>query len=252
MFLVLLAWLAVATATASPAFDACVATALPAGDLHQVQAVRISAEDGWQRASEREVYWRRTASGALAALFVVTRPATEAGLKLLVTQDPGGDAVLHVYSPELGRARRVTGGGASASVLGTDFTFEDALHLQGFLTARDVVEEAPTTLDGDTVLVAERHPSADDSAYGRIRTLLDPRTCLPLRTEFFGTNGSLAKTLVIERADVVQQAGRFLPRRMTMLNHRERRQTEITALTTETAITLPEHLFTPHEIQRGP
>lgn len=230
---------------------ACVERALPEGNMRQMQAVAVVSESGWTRESSRQVYWQRLGAGDVDVLFVVVRPKSDAGLKLLVSQRSGGEPILYVYSPDIGRARRVVGSGASSSVLGTDFTFEDAMHVQGFLQAAGARQVDDQRLDGVPMFVAETQPAPDTSAYGLIRTYIDQRTCLPMQTEFFGPGGTLDKTLILAREAVTEIAGRWIPLRMTMFNHKQRQRTELTA--TEVAIdtVLPDGLFTLTEIQKS-
>ena len=214
---------------------ACAAHALPERSMRQTQQVRIVSESGWTRESTRTVSWQRFDDGTIKVLFHVERPKTEAGLKLLVVQGPHVDPVIYVFSPDLNRARRVVGSGASNSVLGTDFTFEDALYLQRFLTSAATRQVGDATLDGHAAFVAEARPDEDNSAYSLIRTYIDKETCLPMKSEFFGLNGALDKTLTLARDSVEAIAGHAIPRRMVMENHQRKQRTELTA----SAVTLP-------------
>jgi hypothetical protein len=186
----------------------------------------------------------------MRVLFRVVRPKSEAGLSLLVIQRADADAVMYVHTPDIERARRVVGSGASNSVLGTDFTFEDAQHLQGFLTAAGVTRVADGTVDGQPAMVAETRPDADRSAYSLIRTYIDKRTCLPMKTEFLGPNGSLDKTLVLVRDEVSDIGGRAIPSRMIMFNHRQKQRTELTASDIRVDAELPDSLFSVAEIAK--
>ena len=255
----LLAWTWVSQAGdvgAAPALDAgladCAAHALPERSMRQVQDVTVISEAGWTRETSRKVLWKRFDDGSLRVLFRVERPKSEAGLSLLVIQRPGTDPVLYVHTPDIERARRVVGSGASNSVLGTDFTFEDAMHLQGFLAAEGVRSVGDAEVDGHPAMVAETEPDADKSAYSMIRTYIDKLTCLPMKTEFLGPNGSLDKTLVLVRDQVREIGGRAIPLRMIMFNHKQKQRTELTASEIEVDVELPDSLFTVAEIAQGP
>ncbi len=229
----------------------CAARALPEHTMRQTQTVTISSAAGWQRESRRTVYWQRFDDGTIKVLFHVERPKTEAGLKLLVVQKPAADPVIHVFSPDMNRARRVVGSGASNSVLGTDFTFEDALYLQRFLGTAERVAVQDSTLDGHAVFVAETRPEADDSAYSRIRTFVDKHSCLPMKTEFYGHNGALDKTLTLARDAVIDIHGHAVATRMVMDNHLRKQRTELAASEIEIDAPLPPSLFTLAEIEKS-
>ena len=230
---------------------ACAAHALPEKTMRQTQAVRITSASGWQRESLRTVYWQRFDDGSIKVLFHVERPRTEAGLKLLVVQKPEVDPVIYVYSPDMNRARRVVGSGASNSVLGTDFTFEDALYLQRFLTADTTTEAGDAVLDGHPAFVAEARPAADDSAYSLIRTFVDKHNCLPMKTEFYGQSGALDKTLTLARDSIIDVNGHAIARVMVMDNHKQKQRTELTASAVEVNVELPASLFTLAEIEKS-
>lgn len=231
------------SAAVTDTFAACAARALPERSMRQTQQVKITSELGWTRESVRSVYWQRFDDGTIKVLFHVERPPTEAGLKLLVVQAPNVDPVIHVYSPELDRVRRVVGSGASNSVLGTDFTFEDALYLQRFLAKNDGRAVTAGDVDGHPAWVAEVVPDEDRSAYSRIRTYIDKQNCLPMKSEFYGANGTLDKTLLIERAAIELIDGHTIPARMVMTNHKQRQRTELTATAVAINIELPAGLF---------
>lgn len=229
----------------------CAAHALPEKTMRQTQDVRIVSDAGWQRESRRRVYWQRFDDGTIKVLFHVEKPKTEAGLKLLVVQKPEVDPVITVYSPDMNRARRVVGSGASNSVLGTDFTFEDALYLQRFLTAGGSTAAGAATLDGQPVFVAETRPAADDSAYSLIRTFVDQHSCLPMKTEFYGHGGALNKTLTLARDSVRTLNGHAFAERMVMDNHLRHQRTELSAVDVEVDVPLPASLFTLAEIEKS-
>lgn len=247
--MVALAGKAVAAEQASLA--ACAAHALPERTMRQTQQVVVTSESGWRRESQRTVYWQRFDDGAIKVLFHVERPKTEAGLKLLVVHKPAVDPVIYVYSPDMNRARRVVGSGASNSVLGTDFTFEDALYLQRFLGAGASRQVGDALLDGHAVFVAEARPDEDDSAYTLIRTYVDKDNCLPMKTEFFGQSGALDKTLTLARDSIIEVDGHAVARVMVMDNHRLKQRTELSASAVEIDRALPAGLFTLAEIEKS-
>ena len=241
-----------ATARAADAdLQACAARALPERTMRQLQTVTIVSDAGWVRESARTVVWQRFDDGTIKVLFEVKRPPTEAGLKLLVVAHAHEDPVLWVYSPELGRARRVVGSGASNSILGTDFTFEDAQFLQRFLSDGGAHQLQDTEFDGASAFVAEAVMEADTSAYARIRTIIDKTSCLPLKTEFFAANGHLDKTLVLAREQVRAVGGHFIPFGMTMYNHKQSQRTELRASDVVVDGPVPAGLFSLAEIEKS-
>ena len=230
----------------------CAERALPEHTMQQRQRVTVSApNEGWSRQSVRTMYWRRFDEDELRMLFVVEAPKSEAGLKVLVAQRPDSEAVLHVYTPDTGRARRIMGGGASNSVLGSDLTFEDATHLANFLDAERTTRAADSTLFGRATWVVETMPDDETSAYGRIRTFVDKATCVPVRVEFFGHSGTLDKSLVTRPEDIRRVGERDVPMRTVVTSHKLDSVSEFVLESIEFDIELPDRLFRVSEIRKS-
>lgn len=229
---------------------ACTSEPAPAHTMVQTQSVTVQG-DGWTRHSVREVYWKRFDERAVKMLFRVVAPPSEQGLKVLVDMTEGRDPVLYVYTPDTGRARRMVGSGASNSVLGTDVTYEDAKHLEHFLSAPGTRAVREDVLDGRPVQVLERRPDTDDSAYGRIVTFVDAAWCVPLLTELYAPNGELVKTLAAPAADVEPAGAMFVPRRLVATNLAGGSRTEFVVERLEIDGELPDRLFTAAEIAKS-
>lgn len=246
---------ATAAATAADSGDselrACAKRALALRNLRQRQHVRVVSAAGWTRESVRTLVSQRDADGTFKVLLRLERPLAEAGLKVLALVRAGADPVLYVYTPDSGRARRVVGSGASNSVLGTDFTFEDALYLEQVLHAGRSRRLPDTHRDGQQMLTVETVPEADASAYGRIVSEFDRASCVPLVTRFHTPNGTLAKTLSIERARIREVAGHALPFALVMHDHLRGSRTEVSMSDVEIPATLPARLFTITELEQS-
>lgn len=233
----------------APADEVCEQVPEPR-TLVQRQTVTVHGE-GWARETVREVYWKRFGPHAVRVLLHVVAPAAERGLRVLVDMAHGRDPVLHVYTPDTGRARRMVGSGASNSVLGTDLTYEDAKHLEEFLTAPDSRPAGEAEVDGRAVRVLERRPAAGASAYGRIVTAVDPVWCVPLLVEFFGRSGELRKTVVAPADAVKRIGGLYVPHRLTVVDHERGSRTEFVVDAARVNEPLADRLFTATEIARS-
>lgn len=229
----------------------CAERILPAASMVQKQVVRVISEQGWQRESTRTLYWKRFENATVKMLFEVERPLSEAGLKVLIIKSGVADPVLYVYTPDTGRARRMVGSGASNSVLGTDLTYEDALHFERFLQAGGSTRKPDRELAGHAAFVLETKPSDDSSAYSLIRTFVDKALCVPVKTEFFGSNGSLDKTLVTNRDDVKIIGERSIALSTVMYNHKLKSRSEFEVTEVALDVALADRLFTLSEIKKS-
>lgn len=140
------------------ALKACADRTLPKQTIKQKQFVTVVDETGWSRESTRPVYWKHFDDGHLKVLFRVELPANESGLSALIIKPRNADPILYVYMPDLGRPRRVAGNAMSNSILGTDFTYEDAVHLHGFMEETSVTRLEDADVDGCGAYVIETHP----------------------------------------------------------------------------------------------
>jgi hypothetical protein len=203
------------------------------------------------RESGGTLYWKRFDDGRSKVLVRLTAPTHQAGLAVLLIERETDEPEVHMYSPELRRERRITGGALAGPLLGTDFSYEDFAHFQQIATRGKVTRAEDAMLDDRPAYVLETSPDEDVSAYGRIRTYVDKEVCLPIRTEFFAPNGTLHKELLIDRAEIREVNGHRVPYRTTMIDHAQdsRSVLELTGVTIDS--NLPDHLFTPAGLRKG-
>ena len=150
-----------------------------------------------------------------------------------------------MYSRELQQERRIASSALVGPLLGTDFTYEDFAFLQHVMANGKIQRGADVDVDGHPAYVIETTPDEETSAYSRIRTVVDKAWCVPIKTEFFGPNGSVAKELNVERADVEQIGERWVPRQMTMVNHKSESRTVLKLTDIKFEPELADSLFIP-------
>ena len=229
----------------------CAERISPERTMVQKQRVKVVSDDGWVRESSRTMYWKRFEGDTIKVLFRVDEPTSEAGLKVLMIKSEDRDPEIYVYTPDTGRARRLVGSGASNSVLGTDFSFEDAMHLQSFLDAERTTRVDDADVAGHPVIVLETMTAPDTSAYSLIRAYVEERYCLPIKTEFLGPSGSLDKTFVAMRDHIEEIGGRWIPMQTVMFNHKYKSRTEFVVSDVEIDVELPDRLFTVAEVKKS-
>ena len=89
------------------------------------------------------------------------------------------------------------------------------------------------------------------TAYSRIRTYMDKELCLPMKSEFYGINGSLDKELWIERDAVKPVGNRQIPFRTVMTNHKNGTHSEFIVEEAQVDPDLRDSTFTRSELKRG-
>ena len=185
--LLALSFLLSSGAGAEPAHDAeaCFARSMPQPD--SVRGIRLTARDrsGAKTVVVLRMYGKRTSEG-LGRLFIrLEEPAEVRGTSLLVLEQAHGESEIYLASPELPKARRVTGPARADGIFRTDFSSEDLQRLQqGWRPGEGELKELPDAKVADRdVYMVEVRPKG--SSYDRILFALDQESCLPLQVQFF-------------------------------------------------------------------
>jgi hypothetical protein len=203
------------------------------------------------RESSGVMFWKRFEDGNSKVVVRMTAPPHQAGLAVLLIEHEGNEPEVHLYSPELRRDRRITGGALAGPLLGTDFSYEDFAHFQQIARSGRITRVQDEDLDGHASYVLETAPDEETSAYSRIRTYIDKEQCLPMKTEFFAANGSLHKELLIERAEIKAVNERWIPYKTIMIAHKQDSRS-VLALTDVTIDSdLSDLIFTPAGLRKG-
>jgi hypothetical protein len=230
----------------------CAARALPRGGTRQRQHVRIESAQGWTREAVRRVWFRPGAAGDARLLIALEAPRQEAGLKVLAIVQAAARPEIWVWSPDTRRARRMVGAGASASLLGSDFTAQDAAALAGMLDAPDTRRLEDARVDGRETFVVETPVTAAEAGYSQVRAWIDRAWCVPLRAEFRDTAGSAVKTLTAPAAAVRTIGAHHVPMTTVVADHRSGSTTTIELDEVEFDLDLPDALFNPQSLDQAP
>jgi hypothetical protein len=151
-------------------------------------------------------FYSRREPRELRAMLHITAPADLAGMRYLLVEDEPQDA-LYLYLPSLGKVRRVSGAGPEAQIAGTLLDYGDLRLVSQALRAASITLEAATTIAGRSARQLRFVPAIADSPYRRIITAVDDQTCVILRADFQGADGSL-KQYEIDPASL-QRSGQY-------------------------------------------
>ena len=174
-------------------------------------------------------------------LVEFVEPAEVSGSSvLLLEREPENE--LWLRSSELGTPRRIRNTGRSSNFLGTDFTYEDFEHLLAFRGPGETKRLDDRRVEGRPAYVLERTPDPSaGSAYNRILTFVDKKTCLALRTELYKA-GRLRKQLLVNPVVLHKKGKTGLPQIALMEDLVNLTSTVIMVQGTERA-GLPDYLF---------
>jgi outer membrane lipoprotein-sorting protein len=206
---------------------ACMARNLP--EKSAVQSVVIKARDriGSERTLRAKVYWKRMDDGMYRLRADFSEPEEIDGAGFLMIQEESGNQMF-LYLPDIRKVRRVNSQMMKGKIFGTDFSYEDFQRIYGVREEGELSRRPDSDLDGINVYVLEAQvPPEANSAYELMRSYVDPRTCVALKTELYERGGDLRKVLVAPPEDVRQEADVWIPGELVMQEVRERTQTSL-------------------------
>ena len=204
-----------------PEVKACADRSLPARTASQLQRVKVIGKNGHERDSLREIMWRRSEDNDSRVLVRMLEPIDDKGVAMLVNDDAERSVVSYnMYSPKIKRVRRVTGDSFFGSIMRTDFTYDDFRYFYSVDEREEVVRVEDAMLEDFPAYVLETTRPDENGRYSKVRFFIDKDVCLPVRTEFLGLNGELRKELIADREQIKPDGERFVPWKMTMIDHK--------------------------------
>lgn len=205
-FIISLSLVAVAMPALADDADAIVKRALEKDALaltgaHAIVTMTVSAEDGATETKTFEL-WSKKQDGLLRTVVKFTAPAKIAGTAFLLLQRAGQPDEQWVYLPAYKKARRITAKERTTAFAGSDLAYAD-------LERRELKEAtykklADETIGKDACNVIESTPKEGPSAiYGKVVSFMRKSDDVPLRTQFFGKDQKLEKTLFTKKIKTV-------------------------------------------------
>lgn len=219
-----------------------------------VQNLLIESVDrsGGSRQITTRLYFKRFAENETRITLQVRAPMDLAGTGYLMIDKVDRDQLL-LYLPSVERVRRVTGGGAAESMLGTDFSYEDMKQLRSMSAGGELERLADVKVEGRTAhRVALTPPPADESAYERVEFAIDEKTCVPLVIEFFEPDRETPTKRYAAAPDSLMQVGeRWLARKATMRNLEDGTHTELVVESVRFDKDVSDSIFNPRTFYLG-
>lgn len=205
-FLALTALTVCATAGAADDSEAIIKRALEKDALaltgaHATVTMTVTAEDGATESKTFEI-WSKKQDGLLRTVVKFKAPAKIAGTAFLLLQRAGQPDEQWVYLPAYKKARRITAKERTTAFAGSDLAYAD-------LERRELKEATYKKLPDENVgkdpcNVIESTPKEGPSAiYGKVVSFMRKTDDVPLRTQFFGKDGKLEKTLFTKKLKTV-------------------------------------------------
>jgi hypothetical protein len=196
------------------------------------QTLRFVSTDriGQERECEAKVLGTMPADGLRRLKVCMVKPADVRGMKLLSIEVPGAAPDTYLYSTEKLKVIHLSGEGLGGSVCGSDVSYED-LNRQQQLNHADKLERlADADLGGRTVYVLLARPTdAAHSAYTKVLSYVDKKTCVVIKTESFEAGEKPRKVMTAELDNLLEEDGIRVPAEMVVTDLRDQTHTTVTA-----------------------
>lgn len=256
MLRLLLAGLLLATGLTAQADEAadkilnCMRANIP--DALRIQEVELNATDrtGGTRTLKGRVYAYKD-KGLVRATLRINAPSDLSGAAYLMRETDSARADdIFFYLPAVGRVRRISGTSADASLLGTDFSYNDMKEIQSAfggsvpkLGKDDVIEQR-------SMSVLTLTPAAASSRYSQITAWIDQKTCLAMKVQFMEA-GVLRKELTAPASAIGRSGNFWYVSEARMRDAKEGTSTIMKIVGITEGGDLPSRLFDPHSFYLG-
>lgn len=205
-------------------------------DRTLIQRMVLIKKDGSRKERKIKIYQK----GTKKRLFVFLAPAGVKGVGFLSLSDEK----MYLYMPAFRKIRRIASHIKNENFMGTDFSYEDlaeAEYTKNY-TARLEKEE-----NGQYLIESTPRPGVKVS-YSKQRILVDKKSFVPKRIEYYGKDGTLEKILLGE--DIKQVGGYWLAGKMTMQNVNNKHQTVLEILEIQHDTKLKDKMFSKRNLKR--
>lgn len=220
----------------------------PGKDFQAKVLMRLVNAQGSQRERAMNM-WRVNAGTAGDQRYLITfdAPADVRGMGFLVWKYAKKEDDRWLYFPALKAVKRVAADDKRSSFVGSDFTYED-------ISGRDLDEEQHTLLKqepvGDrTAYVVESKPKSP-ATYAKRVSWIDQERWLPLKEEYYDTEGKLQRTFKADKVEDV--AGRWTITSRSMVNAQTGHRTEVVFKSVRYDAGLAEDLFAERSLRNPP
>lgn len=227
----------------------CVERNVPRAGRQELRLEMQDASGG--RTLDAVVFWKPDERGQTQLLYRISAPSEERGSAFLFRERDGAHDIW-TYLPETRAVRRVTARGVSVPFFGSDFTYEDILELQAEARYARIERRPDAELDGRPVRVLSARPAFEDSAYGEVVSSVDAETCVVLRVALLDPRGALVKEMRVAWSDVRRENDLWRPGIVSMRDHVRGSTSRLVFGRGDWNAELPDRLFQPNELAKGP
>jgi len=183
--------------------------------------------------------------GEDAAYMEFTAPSRDKGTRFLKLADE-----FWMYLPNVGKAVKIAGHAMRGSLMGSDFSYEDAVSNEELAASYDAVLEGEEKLDdADCYVLKLTLKEGAEGSYYTQKLWVDKQSFIPIKAEYFSKSGRLMKDVQI--LDFKRISGKNYPTRIRMENKlRKNTWSEFVITDVQIGISIPANVFTKGYLER--
>lgn len=184
-------------------------------------------------------------SGEDAAYMEFTSPSRDKGTRFLKLADE-----FWMYLPSVGKATKIAGHALRQSLMGSDFSYEDAVSNEELANDYDVILEGEERVGEATCYVLKLALKEDaEGSYYIQKLWVDKQSFIPVKSEYYSKSGRLMKTVQI--LEWKRVSGRNYPTRVRMENKlRQDTWSEFVLTDIQIGVSIPSNVFTKGYLER--
>jgi len=178
------------------------------------------------------------AEGSENGFAEFTYPARDKGVKYLRLGDQ-----MWMYLPSVEKVIKIAGHMLRQSMMGSDYSYEDALESRKLLEKYDAHFKGEEVLKGRPSYVVGLVAKVKDVTYYKRMLWVDKKTFIPLKEELYAKSGKLLKVSETEQIDSFGK--RYYPTKSVLRNLlRKDSRTEFIITKAQFDVSIPEGTFT--------
>jgi len=173
-----------------------------------------------------------------------TAPARDKGVKYLKIGDQ-----MWMYLPSVEKVIKIAGHMLRQSMMGSDYSYEDALESGQLLEKYDAALIKEEALDDRETYVLTLIAKVKEVTYFKRMIWVDKKTMVPLKENLYAKSGKLLKEMEVEQ--IRRFGSRYYPTKTTMRNLlRADSKTEFIVLKAEFGVPIKDRVFTIPYLER--
>jgi len=190
--------------------------------VSQMQMILVNA-GGQQRVRDMKMKVLER-DGGDKSLMEFLSPSDVKGTKFLSYEHANKDDDQWLYLPALKRVKRIASRNKSGSFMGSEFSYEDltAFNIEKYDYEGNAKE---ITVEGKKMYQTVRTPNSKNSGYTKQVALVDAKTFLTMKVDYYDRKSELFKTAVFSDYKKVEDVWRIGT--ITMKNHQNDKKTTL-------------------------